>query len=166
MKAFRVLLIITVLLLVLGIGFLIFSVHSRLTTSEYLFQVDAVFSAASVANQDEPLTESDKAVIADYEGQKSVIVPGNYKSLSFYLRKDAYMQPFMRMDKDKALKVTVCDETAFWILPKEDNSDIVWIRLETGGKTFDMRTDGGNQWSSLLAICTKGTYHDENIPLE
>ena len=54
MKGFRILLVITILLLVFGIGFLIFSVHSRLTTSEYMFQVDAVLSAASVANQDEP----------------------------------------------------------------------------------------------------------------
>jgi len=166
MKGFRILLVITILLLVFGIGFLIFSVHSRLITSEYMFQVDAVLSAASVANQDEPLTEADKAVIAEYEGQRNVIVPGNYKSLSFYLRKDAYAWPFINVDKEKALKVTVCNEAVFWILPKENDSDVVWVRLETGGKTFQMRTDGGNQWSSILAVCTKGTYHDENIPLE
>lgn len=165
MKAFRILLVFTAVLLVFGIVFLVYSVHARLTVSEYLFQVDAVLSAAAVANREEPLTESDKAVIAEYGGQRNVIVPGNYNALSFYLRKDAAMPPFMHIDREKALRITVCDEAVFYIVPEKENEDIVLVRLETGGKTFQMRTDGGNQWTSLLAVCSKGTYHDDNIPL-
>ena len=63
MKVFKALLILTLVLLLVGIAFLIFSIHSRLTTSEYQFQVDAVLSAALVQNQGEPLTEPDKALI-------------------------------------------------------------------------------------------------------
>lgn len=165
MKGFKILIIFTAILLVFGIAFLVYSVHARLTASEYQFQVDAVLSAAAVANRGDSLTESDRAVIADYGGQRTVIVPGNYTALSFYLRKDAAMPPFLHIDREKALKITVCDEAVFYVIPEDTGGDIVLIRLETGGKVFQMRTDGGNQWASLLAVCTKGTYHDENIPL-
>lgn len=165
MKGFRILLIITVLLLVFGIAFLIFSVHARLTLSEYQFQVDAVLSAAAVANQEEPLTEPDKAVLSEYGGQRTVIVPGNYKALSYYLRKDAAMIPFLHVDQENALKITVCNEAVFYLVPDKNSNDIVLIQLETGGNTFRIRTDGGNQWTSLLSVCTGGTYHDSNIPL-
>ena len=155
MKGFRVFVAITLLLLIAGIGFLVFFIHARMTATEYLFQVDAVLSAASVVNQDQPLTDSDKAVISEYEGQRYVIVPGNYLALSSYLRKDASMPLFLNIDREKALKIT----------PEQDSGDVVLIRLEAGNRVFQMRTDGGNQWSSLLAVCTRGTYHDENIPL-
>lgn len=166
MKWFRFLIILTVLLLVFGIAFLIYSVHARLTASEYQFQVDAVLAAATVANQGEPLTETDKAVIAEYDGQRTVIVPGNYTALSFYLRKDAAMPPFLNIDREKALKITVCDEAVIYAVPGDAGGDVVLVRLETGGNVFQMRTDGGNQWTSLLAVCTEGTYHDKNIPLD
>ena len=166
MKGFKILLIVVIALLLFGIVFLIFSIHSRLTTSEYQFQVDAVLSAAMVQNQGEPLTEPDKAVIAEYEGRRFVVVPGNYKSLSFYLRKDAAMPPFLRIDREKAVKITVCNDAIFYAVPADDTGDLVLIRLETGGKVFQMRTDGGNQWTNILNICTDGTYHDQNIPLD
>ena len=165
MKVFKILVILTVLLLVAGIALLVFSIHTRLTTSEYQFQVDAVLAAASVANQGEPLTDPDKAVISEYNGKQTVIVPGNYTALSYYLRKDAYTRPFLNVDKQNALKITVCDESVFYLVPEQDSGDVVLIRLEAGNRVFQMRTDGGNQWSSLLAVCTRGTYHDENIPL-
>ena len=165
MKGFRIFVAVTLLLLIAGIGFLIFFIHARMTATEYLFQVDAVLSAASVVNQDQPLTDSDKAVISEYEGQRYVIVPGNYLALSSYLRKDASMPLFLNIDREKALKITVCDESVFYLVPEQDSGDVVLIRLEAGNRVFQMRTDGGNQWASLLAVCTKGTYHDENIPL-
>lgn len=165
MKGFRFLVIFTVILLVFGIAFLIYSIHARLTASEYQFQVDAVLSAATVANRGEPLTETDMAVIAEYDGQRTVITPGNYAALSFYLRKDAVMPLFLNIDRERALKITVCDEAVIYAVPANPGGDIVLIRLETGGNVFRMRTDGGNQWDSLLAVCTRGTYHDENIPL-
>ena len=165
MKGFRLFVIITVLLLVFGVGFLIFSIHARMTAAEYMFQVDAVLSAASIVNQDQPLTDSDKAVISEYEGHRNVIVPGNYLALSSYLRKDAAMPLFLNIDREKAMKIVVCDESVFYLVPEENNGDVVLIRLEAGNKVFQMRTDGGNQWDNLLAVCTKGTYHDDNIPL-
>ena len=166
MKGFRILVIAVILLLVFGIAFIIFSINARLTATEYQFQVDAVLGAAMVVNQYEPVTDADKAVISEYEGKKYVIVPGNYTALSAYLRKDAAMPPFLNIDKTKALKITVCEEAVFYALPADESGDVVLVRLETNGTVFQMRTDGGNQWTSLLACCTKGTYHDDNIPLD
>ena len=165
MKAFRILAVAAVLLLVCGIVFMVFSINARMTASEYQFQVDAILYAATVANQGEPVTEADKAVISEYEGKKTVIVPGNYTALSSYLRKDVAMPPFLQIDKSRALKITVCGEAVFYAVPSDTSEDVVLVRLESNGSVFQMRTDGGNQWTNLLNCCTKGTYHDDNIPL-
>ena len=167
MKLIRILIVFTVLLLVGGIAFLIFSVNARLTGNEYQFQVDAVLAAATIANGEDPLTtDPDKAVIAEYDGKRAVVVPGNYTALSSWLRKDAASLAFLSVDHEKALKLTICNEAVLYAVPDKGSEDVVLIELNTMGKTFRIRTDGGNQWQSLLTCCMKGTYHDENIPLE
>lgn len=166
MKLGRILIIFVILLLVGGIAFLVFSVNARLKGNEYMFQLDAVLAAATVANNGEPLTEPDRAVIAEYEGKHFVIVPGNYLALSSYLRKDAAVFPFRKPDPEKAIRITVCGEAQFLIAPADETGDVVLVELATQGNSFSMRTDGGNQWISLVNVCTKGTYHDDNIPLD
>jgi hypothetical protein len=167
MKLVRVLIVLTVVLLVCGIAFLVFSIHSRLTCTEYQFQVDAILSAASIASGEDPLTsDPDRAVIAEYGGKRAVVVPGNFKALSSYLRKDAASLPFLSVDREKALKLTVCSEAVIYAVPDSVSEDVVLVELTTMGRTFRIRTDGGNQWQSLLTCCMKGSYHDENIPLE
>ena len=167
MKLVRFLVVFTVIVLVLGIGLLVYTIHTRTKGTEYQFQVDAILTAASVANAEDPqTTDPDKAVIAEYEGRKTVVVPGNYLALSSYLRKDAVSLLFFSIDREKALRLTVCSEAVLYIAPQGDSSDVVLVELSTMGQTFHMRTDGGNQWKNLLNCCMKGTYHDENIPLE
>ena len=95
----RGLIIFTIVLLVGGIVFIGYLLRARTQANEYLFQVDAVLSACMVANQGEPLTDADKAVIAEYDGQKAVVVPGNYAALSSYLRKDAVMPLLLQIDR-------------------------------------------------------------------
>ena len=165
MKLARILIIFVVLLLVFGIGFFIFSLWSRTTSNEYKFEVDAVLTAAYMSNEGEPLTAPEQAVIAEYDGKQTVVVPGNYQALSFYLREDAATLPFLSVDPSRALKITVCDEAVFLVVPQDESGDRVWITLTTQGKTFRVRADGGNLWPSLLSCCQKGTYHDENLPL-
>lgn len=165
MKWSRVAIALTVVMLVCGMVMMVFFVHSRIKGAEYQFQVDAILSAAEVANGGELLPDPDKAVIAEYGGKKAVVAPGNYKALSSYLRKDAAMPPWIRMDEDTALKITVCGEAVFYASPDDTEGDVVLIRLITGGKEFRMRTDGGNQWASLLRCCMEGTYHDANLPV-
>ena len=83
MKFAKFLIIFTVLLLVFGIAFVIFSIHTRLKGTEYQFQVDAVLAAASIANGEDPLTTDPAvSVTAEYEGRRTVVVPGNYTALS------------------------------------------------------------------------------------
>ena len=166
MKFARILIVFTALMLVCGIAFLILSVHTRLKGTEYQFQVDAVLAAASIANEEDPLTTDPAlSVTAEYEGRKAVVVPGNYMALSAYLRKDAASMLFSSVNREKALKLTVCDIATLYISPKDDSGDIVFIELSTQNQHFSIRTDGGNQWQSLLNCCMKGTYHDDNIPL-
>ena len=166
MKMARILGIFTIVFLVFGIGFLVFSIYSRTRIPEYQFQVD-VLTAASIANQEDPLTtDPDKAVIAEYEGRKTVVVPNNYTALASYLRKDSACMLFFSINREKALKLTICNEAVLYLAPQGNSSDVVLVELSTMGQTFYMRTDGGNQWKNLLDCCMKGTYHDDNIPLE
>jgi len=167
MKITRILVILTVLLLVAAIGFIVYAVHSRTAIPNYQFQVDAVLSAASIANEDNPLTtEPDKCVIAEYEGRRAVVVPDNYLSLSSFLKKDAACPLFVSVNKDKALKLTVCDIAVFYIMPEGDSTDVVLVEMDSSGKHFGMRIDGGNLWPNLLESCMNGTYHGQNIPLD
>lgn len=162
----KLVIIFVVLMLVGGMVAMYYFFNARMTATEYMFQVDAVLAAAEIANGGEPVTEADRAVIAEYGGARTVVVPENYVSLSSYLRKDAMMPFFARIDRDKALKITVCDVATLYACPANDGGDEVLVQLETGGKTFRMHTRGGNLWKSLLACCTAGTYHGENIPLD
>ena len=167
MKFYRVLIILVVVLLAVGIAFLGFSIHFRLKQNEYMFQVDAILAAASVANEEDPLTtDPARSVICEYNGSRWVVVPGNYRTLSSWLRKDATLMVFSAPDREKALKLTVCNEAELYAAPSADSVDVVYLELITMGKSFRIRTDGGNQWTSLLACCTEGTYHDKNIPLD
>ena len=165
MKLSRVLIILIVLFLAAGIAFMVWTVHARMTGNEYDFQVEAVLSAAEIANGGEPLTDADRAVVAEYGGRRWIVVPGNYRALLSYLRKDYVAMPFQSIDTEKALKLSVCGVAEIWAAPKDASGDVVYVRLATGGKTFRVRTDGGNLWSNLLTCCTTGTYHDKNIPL-
>ena len=165
MKMARILIALTAVLLIGGIAFFAFSVHSRMTSVEYQFQIDAILSAATVANNGETTEDEDKAVIAEYEGQRTVVAPGNYNALSSYLRKDAAVPLAVRIDESRALKLTVCGEDVLYAMPEDERGDVVLIRLITRGKTFQIRTDGGNLWESLKGCCMKGTYHDDNLQL-
>ena len=120
-----------------------------------------------IANGEDPLTtDPEKSVIAEYGGQRAVVVPGNYQALSSYLRKDAVCMLFGSVNKENALKLTVCGEAVLWLAPADDSGDVVLVELTAMGQHFLTRTDGGNQWNSLLNCCMKGTYHDASIPLE
>ncbi|MBQ3706024.1 MAG: hypothetical protein II888_06170 [Clostridia bacterium] len=166
MKWSRILIVFTAVLLIGGIGMMFFAVYSRMTGMEYQFQVEAVLGAATAANGGQLVTDPEKAVIAEYQGRRAVVAPGNYRALSSYLRKDAAMPLTVSIHEERALKLTVCGEAIVLAEPADEKGDVVLIRLTTGGKTFGMRTDGGNQWASLLKCCMEGTYHDQNQPLD
>ena len=159
----KILIILTVLLLCLGIAGIVYAVRARLVSNEYQFQVDAVLAAASVANGGEVSTDPLKAVWTEYAGRQAIVAPGNYKALSYYLRSDAMMPPFGRIREEKCLKITVCDEAVFWVMPLSESGDSILIRLTTQGQTFLMRARGGNLWPNLLECALNGTYRDRNI---
>ena len=167
MKLYRFLIAAVAILLVGGIVFFAWCVHARMVKMEYEFEVDAVLAACSVANGGEPVTDPTLAVVSSFDGQRHVIVPGNYKALSSWLRKDAAAVPslFFRIERETALNIVFCSEARLWAEPRE-NGDVVMVLLETGGKSYYIRTDGGNQWKSLLGCATEGTYHDDNLPAE
>ena len=167
MKWFSKAVIITAILaLAVGIAGIVYAVRARMVSAEYQFQIDAVLSAASVANGGDAVTDADRAVIAEYQGRRAVVAPGNYKALSYYLRMDAMMPPWGDVREEQCLKITVCDEDVILAMPVNGSVDSILIRLTTGGKTFLMRSRGGNLWTNLVYCAIEGSYHDRNIPLE
>ncbi len=162
----RLVVILAAVLLLAGIAGMVFLVNSRMETNEYLFQVDAVLSAARVANGGEALTEESRAVIAEYEGQRYVIVPGNYTALASYLHRDPARPLLVSLKEEEALRITFCGEAMLLAVPADSSGDRVILRFTSGGKTLTMHLRGGNLWPNLLACCTVGSYHDQNIPLD
>ena len=154
-----------VLLVVAGCFGIYYAVRARMQASEYQFQVDAVLAAATVANGGELTGDPDKAVIARYQDRSAAVAPGNYRALSYYLRMDAMMPPWGRVNEDQCLTVTVCGEAVFSVMPLNESGDSVLIRLTTQGQTFLMRARGGNLWQNLLECALNGTYHDQNLIL-
>ena len=164
-KGVRVALILVIVLLVGGVAGMIFAVNSRMQTNEYLFRIEAAFSAATVANGGEPLTDPEVSIVSEWEQQRWTVVPGNYKALLAWLKREPGRPIFFSMDTSRALKLVFCDSDVLYAAPANDSGEQVLIQLETGGQTFRMRIHGGKLWDSLLAAATRGTYHDDNLPL-
>lgn len=162
----KCLVFLVIFLLLAGVGSIVYFLRARMQGTEYQFQVDAILAAAQVANQGKATTDADKAVIAEYEGKRYVIAPGNYLALSSYVRKDAAMPLIPRLDEKNALRITFCGEAEMLAAPADASGDRVLVRLKSMGQTFHMHIRGGNLWPSLVACCTKGTYHDLNVPLD
>ncbi len=161
----RLMLMLVVLLLVAGIAGIIFLVRARMDTNEYLFQVDAILAAARVANGGEALEDPARAVIAEYGGRRSLIVPGNYQALASYLKRDPAHPLLASIREEEALKITFCAGATLLAVPEGDSMDQVLVRLITGNRTLTMHLRGGNLWINLLACAMEGTYHDENLSL-
>lgn len=161
----RFFIILTVLILVLGIAFMVFLIHARRRGFDYQFQVDAVLAAAAVANENTLTEDPARSVVSSWQGKKWIVSPNNYSALSAYLRRDAAMPLFMRIDPEKALTITCCGDSVFRVQPEDESGESVLIELKSGGETFRMHARGGLLWKGLLEAATKGTYHDENLSL-
>ena len=161
----RILIVFPILLLVAGIVLMGYLVSARRQSVEYQFQVDAILGACSVANGGEAVTDPERCVTAEYQDRRTVVVPGNYLALSTFLRRDAMMPFYAKMDRTEALKLTFCGQAELYAMPQRKGERVL-IELNTGDARFLIQARGGNLWKSLLACCMEGTYHDENIPLE
>ena len=153
-------------LLVLSIGGMIYAYHATRQSVEFHFQVDSLITAAKIANNEEPLTDPDRAIIAEYEGKSYLIVPGNYTALSFYLQQKAAMPLFQKPDMDKAVKIQICDLATIYAAPVDEKGEALLVQLETGSQRFVMRVSGYEHWNRFVKVFTEGTYHDDNIPLD
>ncbi len=166
MKWFTKLIFVLVAVLLLGSVFgFIFILRARTQATEYRFQIDALLQAALIANEEQPLTDADKAVVAEYGGQRTVVVPGNYAALAYYLERDAVSPPWGRPDPDRSLHIRICDLAELYVSPADKTGEKVLIWLKEPERSIVVHVRGGNQWQSLLDCCMTGTYHDANIPL-
>ena len=141
-----------------------YAVYARYQGNEYVLQLAAAFNAASLLNGQETYTDPDRAAISTHEGQQYVILPENYKALSFLLRKDHAMPLFDRVKADAPLSIAICDCTRIRVGP--DGEDGALVSLVTdGGRAFTMHVRGGNIWKQILEYATTGHMENRNIAL-
>lgn len=111
------------------------------------------------------LPDLSKAIVAEYKGTRTFIVPGNYRALLYYLELDPAMTLFRRPKRSEAIRIDICGIATVYAAPLNASGERVLVELQVDGKTFVMQVHGYEHWEKLLACCTKGTYHDENVPL-
>ena len=111
------------------------------------------------------LPDLSKAIVAEYQGTRTFIVPGNYRALLYYLELDPAMTLFRRPKRSEAIRIDICGIATVYAAPLNASGERVLVELQVDGKTFVMQVHGYEHWEKLLACCTKGTYHDENVPL-
>ena len=152
----------TLLFVIFGMGYL---VNAKYKMNEYSVQLGAAFNAATYVNATETHTDAENAVIANYQGRSSVIVPENYKALQSYLRRDYAMPPFGKVKEEGALHISICGESHLYIQGDKDGQGAL-LRLDTDGKSFLMHVTGGDLWEKILKIALEGRNDYPNIPLE
>lgn len=150
--------------LIYVIGGMIYIVSAKYRMNDYTVQLGAAFNAATYVNATETFTDEDRAVIAEYDGRRSVIVPENYKALQSYLRRDHAMPFLAFVNKDKALHVSICGQSHLYIVGDKDGQGAM-IRFESAGEKFTMHVTGGDLWQKILDVSLEGSYKAENIPL-
>ena len=152
-------------MLAVGIFFFVYVIRAKYEANEYIIQLGASFNAASLLNGAETYTDPEKAVIAEYDGVRTVIVPENYKALNTLLRKDCVMPLLPDSFKNAPLTITVCGQAVITIQPEKNSVDSAQIRFDTGTHTYCMRVSGGNVWTMLVQYATEGSNSYKNISL-
>ena len=167
MKWFSKFLIALAVVLLLGsILFFVYLLNARMQATEYRFQIDSLLAAAELANEGQTQTDPGKAVIAEYDGRRMLVVPGNYTALAYYLERDAVSPLFGRPDPKSSLHITILDLAELYVTPTGKAGDQVLISLKGQDRNIVVHVRGGHEWAQLLECCMEGTYHDSNIPLE
>ena len=127
--------------------------------------IDGSANAEDHSSFDTVLPDLSKAIVASYGGTRTLIAPGNYRALLYYLELDPAMRLISHPDRKKAVRIDICDLATIYAAPMDASGEKVLVELQTKDQTFLMQVHGFNHWEQLLACCTEGTYHDENIPL-
>ena len=156
--------LIAVATLLFVIGGMIYLVNAKYQMNDYTVQLGLSFNAATYVNATETFTDEENAVIAEYEGRRSVIVPENYKGLQSYLRRDHAMPFLAFVNKDNALHISICSQSHLYIVGDKDGQGAL-IRFETNGEKYTMHVTGGDLWQKILDISLDGSYKAENILL-
>lgn len=160
-KAVVVIALATLIAMIGGMSYL---VKAKYSMNDYVIELGASFNAATIINATETHMEPDKAVIAEYEGQRVLINPENYKPLQSYLRRDYAMPLFAHVNRDKALHITICGQSHLYITGDRDGQGATLL-LESSGERFTMHVTGGDLWQKIIDVCMKGFNKNENIPL-
>lgn len=160
-KLFVLIAVATLLFVIVG---MIYLVNAKYQMNDYTVQLGLSFNAATYVNATETFTDEENAVIAEYEGRRSVIVPENYKGLQSYLRRDHAMPFLAFVNKDNALHISICNQSHLYIVGDKDGQGAM-IRFETNGEKYTMHVTGGDLWQKILDISLDGSYKAENILL-
>lgn len=150
--------------LVVYIGSMVYLVTAKYKMNDYTLELGATFNAATIVNATTTHTDVSNAIIARYKDQSTVVVPENYPALASYLRREHAMPLIAFVNKDKALHISVCDESHFYIVG-DQNGDGATVRLESSHGTYTMHVTGSDIYEKILDLCLNGSSKYPNIPV-
>lgn len=144
---------------------MVYVVGAKNALNEYILRNGNAFNAAMLINGEETFTDPERAVIAEYEGTRAVVVPENYRALTYYLKENAARPIFARLRREGALTLTVCGGTVFTVAFDEDG-ETATCELAGGGRPLLMRLRGIALRDRLLSTALEGTTAAKNLPAE
>lgn len=146
---------------IVGMGWML---HASQTASRFASQVETGFMAAAMVNAKEIHMDADRAVIAEYEGKRVVIHPGNYDALRLLLTQEMAALLFGEMDKKDALRISLCGTSDMYIAPVAGR-DAIYVEWTVQGKHCYVRIKGNSIWERMKLFAVEGTGANLNIPL-
>lgn len=150
--------------LVFYIGGMVYIVRAKYQMNEYAYRIDAAFRAAEMVNADKTSVLEEEAIIAEYEGERCVIVPENYKALRNYLRRQHAMPPFGRVDRENALHIAICGKDHLYVEGDSDGQGAT-VRFECADEAYVMHVSDMDLWQKILAVSMEGSYKGKNLPV-
>ena len=162
MRVVKIIIALALAVLLACIGGMIFVVKSKYAINDFAIEVNAAMNAAMIVNAEETHTDAENAVICEYEGDRVILAPENYRAFSTYLGMQSAMLLFDHADRDSGLHICVCGNADVYVSSDMDG-DGLNIRWETGKRTYNMHAKGSNIWNRLVQTCTVGSSAAENI---
>jgi len=160
----KLILALTLLALLAGTAGMVYVVRAKFAANDYNTQVTLAINAAMMVNAQETHTDAENAIIAETENGRFVIVPENYRTLTFYLKVQAVMPVYAHVGEDAPLKISICGESIIYAEPA-DNGDGAYLRFVSGDDSFTMHVRDVELWDELIRTCEYGTTRGMNIPL-
>ena len=153
-----------VVFLAVGIAVMVWMLYAVRTANRFAALVETNFYAASMVNANGIHTDEDKAVIAEYAGNRAVVHPKNYAALELLLTQEMAAALFGEMKKENALCISFCGMSDMYVAPDE-RRDGIFVEWTVQDRRYYVRIKGNDIWERVRLFAMEGVGGNRNIPL-